>query len=147
MLVTSAVPNSRGPWTVAHQAPLSMGFSRQEYWSGLPYPSPGDLPVPGVESESLHWQAGSLPLAPPGKPIKFLSRFSRVRPCVRLWDSPGKNTGVGCHFLLQCMKVKSESGCHCRLHKISSRSQKTPLASKRSPLCHPKCHQKALPKM
>ena len=37
------------PWTVAYQAPLSMGFSRQEYWSGLPFPSPGDLPDPGIE--------------------------------------------------------------------------------------------------
>ena len=41
------------PWTVAHQAPLSMGFSRQEYWSGLPYPPPGDLPNPGIESTPL----------------------------------------------------------------------------------------------
>ena len=41
------------PWTVAHQAPLSMGFSRQEYWSGLPFPSPGELPDPGIEPESL----------------------------------------------------------------------------------------------
>ena len=41
------------PWTVAHQAPLSMGFSRQEYWSGLPFPSPGDLPNPGIEPASL----------------------------------------------------------------------------------------------
>ena len=41
------------PWTVARQAPLSMGFSRQEYWSGLPCPSPGDLPHPGIEPESL----------------------------------------------------------------------------------------------
>ena len=40
------------PWTVARQAPLSMGFSRQEYWSGLPFPSPGDLPNPGIEPES-----------------------------------------------------------------------------------------------
>ena len=41
------------PWTVAHQAPLSMGFSRQEYWSGLPLPSPGDLPDPKIEPTSL----------------------------------------------------------------------------------------------
>ena len=41
------------PWTAARQAPLSMGFSRQEYWSGLPFPSPGDLPDPGIEPESL----------------------------------------------------------------------------------------------
>ena len=41
------------PWTVAYQAPQSMGFSRQEYWSGLPFPSPGDLPDPGIEPRSL----------------------------------------------------------------------------------------------
>ena len=56
--------------TVIHSASLSMGFSMQEYWSGLPLPTPGDLPNPGNELTSLtspywHWQAGSLPLAPP----------------------------------------------------------------------------------
>ena len=59
------------PWTVAHQAPLSMEFSRQEYWSRLPFPSPGDLPDLGIKPASLaslHWQAGSTPLAPPGSP-------------------------------------------------------------------------------
>ena len=57
-------------WTVACQAPLSMGFYRQEYWSGLPCSSLADLPDPGVEPTSLcllHWQACSLPLVPPGK--------------------------------------------------------------------------------
>ena len=49
------------PWTVAHQAPLSMGFPRQEYWSGLPFPSPGDIPHPRMELASLTWQAESLP--------------------------------------------------------------------------------------
>ena len=44
-------------WTVAPQAPLSLGFSRQEYWSGLPFPSPGDLPDPGIEPESLMFPA------------------------------------------------------------------------------------------
>ena len=67
------------PWAVACQAPLSMDFSRQEYWSGLPCPPPGDLPDPGIKPRTqgsnpgllclLHWQAGSLPLAPPGKPF------------------------------------------------------------------------------
>ena len=47
------------PWTPAHQAPLSMGFSRQEYQSGLPFPSPGDLFYPGIEPESSALQAGS----------------------------------------------------------------------------------------
>ena len=59
------------PWTVAHQACLSVGFSRQEYESGLSRPPSGDLPEPGIEPVSLsllHWQAGSLPPAPPGKP-------------------------------------------------------------------------------
>ena len=49
------------PWTVAHQAPLSMGFPRQEYWSGLPFPSPGDLPDPGIEPSYPALQADSLP--------------------------------------------------------------------------------------
>ena len=48
------------PWTVAHQAPLSMGFSRQEYWSGLPFPTPGDLHDPGIESVSPALQADIL---------------------------------------------------------------------------------------
>ena len=48
------------PWTVARQAPLSMGFSRQEYWSGLPVPSPGDLPDPGIDPECPALQADSL---------------------------------------------------------------------------------------
>ena len=45
------------PWTVALQAPQSMEFSRQEYWSGLPFPSPGDLPKPGIKPRSPAWQA------------------------------------------------------------------------------------------
>ena len=56
------------PWTVAHQAPQSMGFSRQEYWSGLPFPSPGDLPNPGIESRSPALQADALTSELPGKP-------------------------------------------------------------------------------
>ena len=55
-------------WTVAPQAPLSMGFSRQEYWSGLPFPSPGDLPDPGIEPRSPALQADALTSEPPGKP-------------------------------------------------------------------------------
>ena len=64
------------PWTVAHQAPPSVEFSRQEYWSGLPCPPPGELPKLGIEPVPLcllRCQAGSLPLAPPGKPSLVLS--------------------------------------------------------------------------
>ena len=56
------------PWTVACQAPLSMGFPRQEYWSGLSLPSPGISPTQGWNLCLLHWQVGSLPVVPPGKP-------------------------------------------------------------------------------
>ena len=56
-------------WTVAYQAPLTVGFSRQEYWSGLPFPSPGDLPNPGIEPGSPALQADALPSEPPGKLI------------------------------------------------------------------------------
>ena len=69
------------PWTVAYQAPPSMGFSRQEYWSGVPFPSPEDLSKPGIEPKSPTLQADSLPSEPPGKPYN--------------------NTGVGSHSFLQ----------------------------------------------
>ena len=55
------------PWTVAHQALLFMEFSRREYWSGLPFPSPGDLSDPGIEPRSPTLQADSLLTEPPGK--------------------------------------------------------------------------------
>ena len=61
------------PWTVAHQAPLSMAFSRQEYWSGLLFPTPGDLPDPGIKPASLAspvLASGFFPLVPPGKPSR-----------------------------------------------------------------------------
>ena len=55
------------PWTVAHQVPQSMEFSRQEYWSGLPFPSPGDLPDPRIELGPPALQADALPSEPPGR--------------------------------------------------------------------------------
>ena len=61
-------------WTVAYQAPLSMGFPQQEYWSGFPFPSPGDLPDPGIKSESPALAGGFFTTEPPGKPI-YLSEI------------------------------------------------------------------------
>ena len=92
------------PWTVARQAPLSMGFSRQEYWSGLPCPPPGDLPNPAIELRSSELQADSLPPEPPGKP---------------------KNTGVGSPSLFQGIFLTQELNrglLHCRqiLYQLSS---------------------------
>ena len=59
------------PWTIAHQALLFMGFSRQEYWSGLPFPSPGDLPKPRIEPRSPTLQTNALPSESPGKPMSI----------------------------------------------------------------------------
>ena len=67
------------PRTVAYQTPPSMGFSRQEYWSGLPFPSPGDLPDPGIELRSPVLEADALTSEPPGKPL--LIPQSMAFPC------------------------------------------------------------------
>ena len=72
LLSCSVVPNSVTLWTVAFQAHLSMGFPRQEYWSGVPFPTAGDLPNPGIKPVSLMSLAlagDSLPPMPSGKPL------------------------------------------------------------------------------
>ena len=63
------------PWTVAYQAPPSMGFSRQECWSGFPFPSPGDLPNPGIEPGSPALRADALSSETPGKPLDWKKRI------------------------------------------------------------------------
>ena len=93
----SVVSDSATPWTVAHQAPLSMGFSRQEYWSGWPFPPPGHLSDPGIEPVSPALQADSLPTEPPGKPSSpyfinmFKNLFSWGGPCP--WVEIGPSFG------------------------------------------------------
>ena len=76
------------PWTAARQAPLSLGFSRQEYWSGLPCPPPGDLPNPGIEPRSPALQVDSLPTELPGKPIihNKTRKSSQENACLRLYQ-------------------------------------------------------------
>ena len=74
------------PWTVAYQAPLSMEFSRQEYWSGLPFPSPGDLPDPGIEPRSPALQADSLLSELPGKPTLVPHKVTVAQLCQTLCD-------------------------------------------------------------
>ena len=83
VLVTQSCLTLATLWTVARQALLSMGFPRQEYWSGLPCPPPGDLPNPGIKPRSPALQADSLPAELPGKPIhphmlKDMSRCMHV---------------------------------------------------------------------
>ena len=70
------------PWTVAHQAPLSIGFPRQEYWSGYPCPPPRDLPNPGTEPGSPALQADSLPSEPPGNPsVVYKTEGKSIQNC------------------------------------------------------------------
>ena len=76
--VAQSCPIFVTPWTVAYQACPSMGFSRNEWWSGLPFPSPGDLPDPGIEPRSPALQADALPSEPPGKSgLNFKKPISR----------------------------------------------------------------------
>ena len=88
------------PWTVACQALLSMGFSRQEYWSGLLFPSPGNLSNPGIKLGSFMYPALAY--------VYVLFAQSACTLCDLIasqalpsWDFPGKNTGLGCYFLFQ----------------------------------------------
>ena len=85
------------PWTVACQAPLSIEFSRQEYWSGLPFPTPGDLHVPGIKPaspESPALAGRSLTTEPPGKSLKydvtysFLKKVRYIRAVISVWAKP-----------------------------------------------------------
>ena len=66
--ICAVMSDSVTPWTVAHQAPLSVGFPRQEYWNGLPFPSPEDLPKPGIEPESPALAGRLFTTVPSGKP-------------------------------------------------------------------------------
>ena len=116
------------PWTVACQAPLFMGLSRQEYWSGLPCPPPGDLPNTGIKPRSPALQTDSLPAEPPGKP---------------------KNTGMGSLSLLQGIFPTQESNrglLHCRwiLYQLSYQGRVglySPLDSKEIKPVNPKGNQ------
>ena len=74
-------------WTVAYQASPSMGFSRKEYWSGLPLPSPGDLPDPGIALRSPALRADALPSEPPGKPqYTYYTAAKSLQSCPTLCD-------------------------------------------------------------
>ena len=87
MLFTQSCPTLATSWTVVHQAPVSMEFSRQEYWSGLPFPSPGDLPHPEIEPVSAVLADRFFTTEPPGK-----STFS-LFPCLK----EPKNTALCFH--------------------------------------------------
>ena len=96
LLNCSVVSDSVTAWTVAHQVPLSMKFSRQEYWSGLSFPPPRDLPDPGIKLPFLDTESESE--VAQSCPTVWDPMDTRL---LRPWDFLGKSTGVGCHFLLQ----------------------------------------------
>ena len=83
----SVMSNSATPWTVAHQTPLCMEFSRLEYWGRLPFPSPRDLPDPGIKPESPALLADTLPSEPPGNPKEgtYVSTSKPVPGCLPHW--------------------------------------------------------------
>ena len=135
-------------WTVAHQAPLSMGFSRQEYWSGLPF-FQRIFSTQGWEPGSPTLQADSLPSEPPGKPqvrcicLENTVPAACVLSCVWLfvtplpdsscpWDFPGRNAGMGCHFLPQGIFLTQEVSL-CLLHLLDWQADSLPLHCLRSP--------------
>ena len=97
------------PWTVAYQAPLSVGFSRQEYWSGLPFLSPKDLPEPGIEPRSPALEADALLSEPPGKP---LGEFKTLLWVLWFFAHLRVNQGEGNGNLLQysCLETTMEGG-------------------------------------
>ena len=101
------------PWTVTHQTLPSMEFSRQEYWSEQPFPSPGDLPDPGIEPVSPALQAGSLPSEPPGKPQKTIS-------CCKYFQVPADSRGdVLMSSLLQPFTGGPGQNVSCELRYFS----------------------------
>ena len=92
--VLSHVWLSVTPWTVAHQAPLSMGFSRQEYWSGVPYPTPGDLPDPGINTASLALASEFFTAVPPGKPPYYTGSLSKGQEVICIYVSVSRHMNI-----------------------------------------------------
>ena len=90
------------PWTVAKQAPLSMGFSRQYYWSGLPFPSPGDLPDPGIELGIPHCRQTLYHLSHHSHNVKYGFNHNKHTTLVRMLK-----TGEGCTHVVQEVNRKS----------------------------------------
>ena len=100
----SRVPLSATPWTEAHQAPLCMGFPNQAHWSGLPFPSSGHLPHPGIEPALTgRFFTTELSESESEVKVKVSVVFDSLRPCglYSPWNSPGQNTGVASLSLLQ----------------------------------------------
>ena len=110
LLLFSRVQIFVTPWTVAHQAPLSMGFPRQEYWSGLSFPSPGDLPDPGIEPMSPAWAGRFFTPEPPEKPLGTLKSHCPFTVVTMSVKTP--NTGSAALLLVKPHYGKSQHTKH-----------------------------------
>ena len=131
---------------IALQAPLSMGCSRQGYWSGLLFPSPGDLPDPGIEPASPALAARFFTAEPPGCSLKVKVKITQLRPALFHpmdcnlcpWNSPGRNTRVGCHFLLQSPTLQADA---LPSELPGMKPSLIQLAQRGPSLCNCKCYQ------
>ena len=107
------------PWTVACQAPLSMGFPRQKYWRGLPFPSSGDLLTQGSNPNVLHWQANSLPASNQGNPILYIVM------CTHQSQFPNLSLPRNPLVTIPCFlnEGKTSNPLSCLLHSHSSHAR------------------------
>ena len=124
------------PWTVAHQALLFLGFSRQEHWSRLPCPPPRDLPNPGIEPRSPALQADSLSSEPPGKSSVIIQFSSVAQLCLTLCDPMNRSTpGLPVHHQLP-------EFTQTHAHQVGDSIQPShPLSSPSPPAPNPSQHQ------
>ena len=136
--------DSATPWTVARQAPLSIGFSRQGYWNGNPFPSPGDLPSPGIEPGSPTLQADPVPSEPPGKPEgNFISNQFAKSCCFYLLSGVHLNLYLYQCFiatiLIHILIISYLDDYHCLLNDLSA-SNLTPFQSILHTILRVICH-------
>ena len=139
MLNRSVVSKSTMPWTVARQAPLSMGFSRQEYWSGLPFLSPRASSQPRIKPESpvfLSLAGRFFTAEPPGKPNHWIQIRSVAQSCPTLCDPMNRSTpGLPVHH-------QFEEFTQTHIHRVSDAIQPShPPSSPSPPAPNPSQHQ------
>ena len=137
------------PWTVTYQATQTMGFSRQQCWSGLPFPSPGDLSDPGIEPESPALQADALPSEPPGKP-NTAERICVTQTCLA---RNTKESPYSSHVLtpdIHSTFIKYSFRCHIHCEALPGKPVKITISDLSHFLCpfltafnHVRCHHLA----
>ena len=118
-LVAKSCSTLATPWTAARQASLSMEFSRKEYCSGLPFPSPGNLPHPGIEPGSPALQADSLPPEPPGKLVEKHNHTGKILFPLRSSNAKEKPTDI-VYIQYGCISMKKVEGLQIQFKRNRS---------------------------